>query len=68
MTERPLYHRTNLNLYTTDVEYMQRVYGRGWTEHARDIIHQELKDIKQRVKAVQPTYPRDISDNDGDCL
>lgn len=43
------FHRTNLNLYTEDVEYMQRVFGHGWTNHVRDIIHQELKAIKSRT-------------------
>lgn len=44
------FHRTNLNLYASDVAYMQHVYGRGWTEQARDIIHQELKAIKSRLE------------------
>jgi hypothetical protein len=57
-----LFHRTNLNLYTEDVEYMQRVYGRGWTEQARDIIHQELKAIKQRMEL------QSIEDFIGDTL
>ncbi len=45
----PTYHRTNLNLYAEDVAYMQHIYGRGWTEQARDIIHQELKHIRLRM-------------------
>jgi hypothetical protein len=44
----PTFHRTNLNLYAEDVVYMQQLFGRGWTEQARDIIHQELKSIKER--------------------
>ena len=62
MTERPLFHRTNLNLYTTDVEFMRRVFGRGWTEHARDIIHQELKAVKARIDYIRiaGTTPNDI--------
>jgi hypothetical protein len=53
----PQFHRTNLNLYTEDVAYMQKAYGRGWTEQARDIIHQEIKEIKART-TVYDTYQR----------
>lgn len=51
MTNTP-FHRTNLNLYAEDVEFMQRMFGRGWTEQVRDIIHQELKAIKERTKHI----------------
>ena len=33
------FHRTNLNLHATDVEFLQRRHGTGWTTIARDIIH-----------------------------
>lgn len=32
-------HRTNLNLYTSDVEYLRKHYGFGWTERAREALH-----------------------------
>jgi hypothetical protein len=35
----PDLHRTNINLYASDVAYFQRTYGHGWTEKVRDIIH-----------------------------
>ena len=44
------FHRTNLNLYAEDVAFMQATFGRGWTEQARDIIHEEIKNIKARVE------------------
>lgn len=40
MTE---FHRTNLNLYTADVEFLQRRHGTGWTTIARDIIHDAIR-------------------------
>ena len=32
-------HRTNINLYTSDVEYLRKHYGFGWTERAREALH-----------------------------
>ena len=33
------FHRTNLNLFRADVDWLTKTYGYGWTEKARDIIH-----------------------------
>lgn len=44
------FHRTNINLYTSDVEYLQRKYDRGWTEIVREIVHQEIKNRKSGIK------------------
>jgi len=33
-------HRTNINLYASDVAYFQKRYGYGWTERVRDIVHE----------------------------
>ncbi len=59
----PTYHRTNLNLFTEDVAYMQHAYGRGWTEQARDIIHQEIKEIKKRTYQLTPSFQQDKDGN-----
>ena len=39
-------HRTNINLYSSDVEYLRKHYGFGWTERAREIIHQAVERTK----------------------
>lgn len=39
----PDYHRTNINLYLADVEWLQRRYGYGWTEHVREIVHEYIR-------------------------
>lgn len=33
-------HRTNINLFDTDVEYLAQHYGYGWTNKVRDIVHE----------------------------
>jgi hypothetical protein len=48
----PSFHRTNLNLYTEDVIYLQLRYGRGWTEQAREIIHKHIKIKKEMASHV----------------
>lgn len=40
-------HRTNINLYAKDVEWLRNKYGYGWTEKARDIIHDYISHIEQ---------------------
>ena len=32
-------HRTNINLYTSDVDYLRKHYGFGWTEVVREALH-----------------------------
>ena len=39
-------HRTNLNLYARDVVYLQKHFGRGWTERVRDIVHTAVEHRK----------------------
>ena len=34
----PKLHRTNINLYEEDVEWLQKTYGYGWTERVREIV------------------------------
>jgi len=34
--------RVTLNLYEADCEWLEREYGRGWTERIRQHIHNEV--------------------------
>ena len=43
-------HRTNINLWTTDVLYLQAIEGRGWTGRVRDIVHEYVKEHKSETK------------------
>lgn len=49
MTHNDL-HRTNINLYTTDVAYLRKQFGHGWTERVREMIASAVRDIKLRDK------------------
>lgn len=43
--------KVTLNLYATDCEWLERTYGRGWTERVRQHIHTEVvmrKDLSSR--------------------
>lgn len=37
------YRKTTLNLWAYDVREMERLYGRGWSEKVRDLVHEHLK-------------------------
>lgn len=41
------FHRTNLNLYPADVDFLRSRYGTGWTVKLREIIHDHVTN-KQR--------------------
>jgi hypothetical protein len=47
------FHRTNISLHSSDVEYLKSTFGHGWTTHLRDIIHQEVRAIQSRIA---PTF------------
>lgn len=48
----PQLHRTNLNLHASDVAFLQHTYGYGWTEQARELLHQKIMEIYQaKIKA-----------------
>ena len=36
-------HRTNINLNKSDVDWLQRKFGRGWTEQVREIIAAHIR-------------------------
>lgn len=42
LPDEPL-HKTNINLYASDVEDMKRVYGYGWSEVVRKLVRQHLE-------------------------
>jgi hypothetical protein len=39
-------HRTNINLNAADVEWLQKAYGRGWTERVRGIVNNYVRQAK----------------------
>lgn len=47
----PQLHRTNLNLHASDVAFLQHTYGYGWTEQARELLHQRVEQIKRERTA-----------------
>lgn len=44
----PTLHRTNLNLHASDVAFLQHTYGYGWTEQARELLHQRVEQLRQQ--------------------
>ena len=42
-------HRTNINLYASDVEWLRNQYGWGWTERVRDVLHEYVRDTKEGI-------------------
>lgn len=41
-------HRTNINLYLDDVEYLRKVFGFGWTNQVRDLVSKKVKDLQAK--------------------
>lgn len=41
------FHRTNINLHRADVDWLVHIYGYGWTEKVRDIIHNYIESFYQ---------------------
>lgn len=41
LPDEPL-HKTNINLYASDVEDMKRVYGYGWSEVIRNLVRKHV--------------------------
>jgi hypothetical protein len=35
--------KTSINLYEQDCLAMERLYGRGWTETIREMVHEHVK-------------------------
>ena len=49
-------HRTNINLYARDVEWLRRTYGYGWTEKVRDMIASAVRNQKLVREEWKPEY------------
>lgn len=62
LPDEPL-HRTNINLFASDVLDLKRLYGWGWTEKVRELVHAHLKQLVQRHLGVQ-SHPEDEEDTD----
>lgn len=42
LPDEPL-HKTNINLYASDVEDMKRIHGYGWSEVIRNMVRDHIK-------------------------
>lgn len=58
----PTLHRTNLNLRAEDVAWLTHTYGYGWTEQARELLHQRIEQIKASRQTDQIDELNDIMD------
>jgi hypothetical protein len=56
-------HRTNINLYTSDVDFLQRTYGSGWTGIVRNIIHTDVERRKSNTRPIHGEISRRYIDN-----
>jgi hypothetical protein len=55
--------KVTLNLYEEDCQWMEREYGRGWTERLRQHIHSEIvKRATQQFNRQTPTKLGDLPD------
>lgn len=41
------FHRTNINLYAIDVDWLRSAFGYGWTEKVREVIHDYVNELKE---------------------
>lgn len=55
----PQLHRTNLNLHASDVAFLRHTYGYGWTEQARELLHQRVEQIKRERSVRSTDEPKD---------
>ena len=44
-SDEPL-HKTLINLYKTDVDYMKKKWGQGWSTIVRELIRSHIKALK----------------------
>lgn len=52
-------HRTNINLNSADVEYLQRTYGYGWTEEVRRIVAEWVKHRRELREYISDKIDRE---------
>lgn len=59
-SDEPL-RKCTLNLYEEDCRWLEREYGRGWTERIRQHIHNEvIKRATQQFKGQKPMTLGDL--------
>lgn len=52
--------RCNLNLFTADKEWLEKRFGRGWTEQVRKLVHDFRKE--RQMEAMTSILPRTFYD------
>ena len=52
----PKLHRTNINLRQDDIDWFKDIYGYGWTERIRELVHQYV--AKRRAEAIHYSKSR----------
>ena len=57
-SDEPL-RKVTLNLYEADCAWMEREYGRGWTERLRQMLHHE---VLKRTTIEDPPPRRTLGD------
>jgi hypothetical protein len=57
-SDEPL-RKVTLNLYEADCQWLEREYGRGWSERIRQAIHHE---VHKRTREIVPTTIRTLGD------
>lgn len=45
----PDLHRTNINLFSNDVAWLNHRFGYGWTEKVREIVREYVKSHRQET-------------------
>jgi hypothetical protein len=51
-SDEPL-RKVTLNLYEADCQWLEKEYGRGWTERIRQHIHDQVYTRQQYKKAIR---------------
>ena len=46
--------RTNINLYSNDIEYLKLHMGYGWTTQVRELIREYVTALRTEIKVKQP--------------
>lgn len=47
----PDFHRTNINLHATDVDWLVTNFGYGWTEKVRDVVHDYV--VRRQLQSLE---------------
>ena len=46
--------RTNINLFTSDIEFLKLHLGYGWTTQVRELIREYVTALRTEIKVKQP--------------